>query len=133
MAAFSARSLLVLKSQVRMFSGAMRRYLPVNKTIPPLYGNSEEFPENAILEKGIPEEFPSIPDLGNSRFGNSPPLLRAALNFFLKMSDSRAKKSKVNAPHLTATRSQRYLFSGACCNEREDNRHSRLSSYWESC
>ena len=75
MAAFSARSLLVLKSQVRMFSGAMRRYLPVNKTIPPLYGNSEEFPENAILEKGIPEEFPSIPDLGNSRFGNSPPLL----------------------------------------------------------
>ena len=60
----------------------MKRPLPVNKTIPPcklnippLYGNSEEFPENAILEMGIPEEFPSIPDLGNSRFGNSPPLL----------------------------------------------------------
>jgi hypothetical protein len=66
----------------------MKRHLPVNKTIPPvsknppckanippLFGNSEEFPENAILEKGIPEEFPSIPDLGNSRFGNSPPLI----------------------------------------------------------
>jgi hypothetical protein len=59
----------------------MKQYRPVNKipprkaNIPPLYGNSEEFPENAILEKGIPEEFPSIPDLGNSRFGNSPPLL----------------------------------------------------------
>ena len=53
----------------------MKQYRPVNKNppckanIPPLYGNSEEFPENAILEKGIPEEFPSIPDLGNSRFG----------------------------------------------------------------
>ena len=33
--------------------------------------------------------------------------LRAALNFFLKMSDSRAKKSKVNAPRVAATRSQR--------------------------
>jgi len=67
------------------FGGAMKRDLPVNKTIPPvdknhlckanilpLYGNSEEFPEGAILEKGIPDEFPSIPDLGNSRFGNSP-------------------------------------------------------------
>jgi hypothetical protein len=28
-----------------------------------------EFPENAIFQKGIPREFPSIPDLGNSRFG----------------------------------------------------------------
>ena len=61
----------------------MKRHLPVNRTIPPckanippLYGDSEEFPENAILEKGIPEEFPSIPDLGNSRFGNSPPLIK---------------------------------------------------------
>jgi hypothetical protein len=25
-----------------------------------------EFPENAIYEQGIPEEFPSIPDLGNA-------------------------------------------------------------------
>ena len=65
----------------------MKWHLPVNKqnhtannppykaNIPPLYGISEEFPENAILEKGIPEEFSSIPDLGNSRFGNSPPLI----------------------------------------------------------
>ena len=79
MAAFSARSLLVLKPQVRIFSGAMKRHLPVSEqnnpvnknppckaNAPPLNGNSEEFPENAILEKGIPEEFPSIPDLGNS-------------------------------------------------------------------
>ena len=42
--------------------------------------NSQEFPENAILEKGIPEEFQSIPDLGNSRFGNSPPLERTPTN-----------------------------------------------------
>jgi hypothetical protein len=33
---------------------------------------------NAILEKRIPEEFPLIPDLGNSRFGNSPPLIMMA-------------------------------------------------------
>jgi len=72
MAAFSARSLLVLKPQVRIFSGAMKRHLPVSEqnnpvnknppckaNAPPLNGNSEEFPENAILEKGIP-------DLGNS-------------------------------------------------------------------
>ena len=44
----------------------MKRHLPVNKTIPPinknhpckanippLYGNSSEFPENAILEKEL--------------------------------------------------------------------------------
>ena len=44
------------------------------KDKPSLYGNSREFPENAIFQKGIPREFPSIPDLGNSSFGNSPPL-----------------------------------------------------------
>ena len=37
-----------------------------------MYGNSEEVPENAILEKGIPEEFPSIPDLGIPGLGIPP-------------------------------------------------------------
>jgi hypothetical protein len=53
-----------MKRHLQGTSLQKKQYPPVNRTpcktnIPPLYGNSEEFPESAIFEKGIPEEFPS--------------------------------------------------------------------------
>ena len=61
----------------------MKKMLPVKTTLPgsknplckranpPVVGIPREIPESAIFEQGIPEEFPTIPDLGNSNFGNS--------------------------------------------------------------
>jgi len=51
---------------------------PLYAEEPPLYGNPRKFqgiPGNsqkrAVFEPGIPMGIPTIPDLGNSRFGNS--------------------------------------------------------------